>query len=113
MNAWYDDIVLAYGEYCLESTENESGGNDNDGGNEGASNGDEGNNGDDGTDNGNDGDNSDGDKCQDKEPNGNTYCKNVDRYGGCTDKDNRWYFDKYCLKTCNRCNNGVNDDESK
>ena len=88
MNAWYDDIVEAYGEYCLKSETNESDGN------EGNGNGNQGNT---------SGDNSAANECQDIEPNGNTYCKNVDRYGGCTDRDNRWYFDKYCLKTCNKC----------
>jgi len=86
MNAWYDDIVEHYGEYCLEST--------------------------DGRGRSIEGDNSFRNECQDDEPNGNTYCKNIELYGGCEDKINGWYFAKYCLKTCNRCsvddNRGVN-----
>jgi len=76
MNAWYNQIVEMYGEYCLDSTDGRS----------------------------NERDNSFRNECQDDEPNGNTYCKNVELYGGCEDKINRWYFGKYCLKTCNRCN---------
>ena len=98
MNAWYDDIVEAYGEYCLESGNSESGGN------EGS---DDGNQGD------NAGDNSGANERQHNEPNGNTYCRNVDRYGGCADRDNRWYFDKYCLKTCNKCKDKEDTDNGK
>ena len=107
MNAWYDDIVQNFGEYCLESNESEStdGGENNSGNN--------GNNDDNENNDGNEGGNSSGDECQDIEPHGNTYCKNVDRYGGCTDKENRWYFDKYCLKTCNRCDVEDNAGPSK
>ena len=94
MNAWYDDIVEYYGEYCLESTDGRSNEDDvNTTGNDS-------NNG----DKENKGDNSFRIECQDDEPNGYTYCKNVELYGGCEDKINRWYFDKYCRKTCNRCN---------
>jgi len=84
MNAWYDDIVEHYGEYCLEST--------------------------DGRGRSIEGDNSFRNECQDDEPNGNTYCKNIELYGGCEDKINGWYFGKYCLKTCNRCNVDDNRD---
>ena len=107
MNAWYDDIVQEYGEYCLESIDGEaSNDDDNTTGNDDS-------NGDDENDNGNEGDNSSGNDCQDVEPNGNTYCKNVELYGGCEDKENSWYFDKYCLKTCNRCNTDDNAGVSK
>ena len=100
MNAWYDDIVEAYGEYCLESVDNRSNEDDvNTTGND-SNNGDCEND----NDNGNKGDNSFGNECQDYEPNGYTYCENVELYGGCDDKINRWYFAKYCRKTCNRCN---------
>jgi len=94
MNAWYDDIVEYYGEYCLESTDGRSNEDDADTTENDSNNGDE----------ENEGDNSFRNECQDDEPNGNTYCKNVEQYGGCEDKINRWYFDKYCRKTCNRCN---------
>jgi len=94
MNAWYDDIVEAQGEYCLESIDSRSNEDDaNTTGNH-SNNGDE----------EKEGDSSLRNECQDDEPNGNTYCKNVELYGGCEDKINRWYFTKYCLKTCNRCN---------
>ena len=107
MNAQYDDIFQAYGEYCLDSIDSQSSNNDeratgNDDDNENEEN-----------DNGNEGDNSSGNDCQDVEPNGNTYCKNVELYGGCEDKENSWYFDKYCLKTCNRCNTDDNAGVSK
>ena len=85
MNAWYNQIVEMYGEYCLDSTDGRS----------------------------NERDNSFRNECQDDEPNGNTYCKNVELYGGCEDKINRWYFGKYCLKTCNRCNVDDNRGGSK
>jgi len=84
MNAWYDEIVERYGEYCLEST--------------------------DGRGRSIEGNNSFRIECQDDEPNGNTYCKNIELYGGCEDKINGWYFGKYCLKTCNRCNVDDNRD---
>ena len=77
MNAWYDDIVEQYGEYCLEST--------------------------DGRGRSIEGDNSSRNECQDDEPNGSTRCENVELYGGCEDWINGWYFSKYCRKTCRLC----------
>lgn len=92
MSAWYDDIIEAYGEYCLEYNDQQSDNN-------------EANN------NGNDGHNTvdnPSNVCKDNEPKGNSYCKNVRRYGGCDDDDNGWYFDKYCPKTCHKCENEEN-----
>ena len=89
MNAWYDDIVQAYGQYCLESGDEQS---DNDKANSNAN----------GKPNSQ---TNSANVCKDDEPSGNTYCKNVRRYGGCNDEDNEWYFTKYCPKTCQKCKN--------
>merc|ERR1712080_322041 len=50
--------------------------------------------------------------CKDDEPNGNTYCNNLRRYGGCDDEDNGWYFTKYCPRTCRKCQNGGNANQN-